>query len=125
PRDDKVGEGRLEIPSSCPRRKFRGARSGRIGARGEGRRGGIAEAIARRSNEARRRETARDRAANFPGGTLAWRRLPAAPAALQRRGGRLGQGLRLDLARDVASGQVPVAGEAAVQDGARLPDVAA
>jgi len=27
--------------------------------------------------------------------------LPAAPAALRRRGGRLGQGLRLDLARDV------------------------
>jgi len=47
------------------------------------------------------------------------------PAALRRRGGRLGQGLRLDLARDVASGQVPVAREAAVQDGARLREVTA
>src|SRR5207244_2079084 len=51
--------------------------------------------------------------------------LPATPAALRRPGGRLGQRLRLDLARDVASGQVPVAREAAVQDGARLREVAA
>src|SRR5204863_8816362 len=70
PRDPSATLGFFQQPASGAR-EIRSARSGGIGAPGEARRRGIAEAIARRSNEARRRETARDRAANFPGGTLA------------------------------------------------------
>src|SRR5258705_6041242 len=45
-------------------------RSGGIAPPGEARRRGIADAIARRSNDARRRETGRDRGRDFGDGTL-------------------------------------------------------